>query len=104
MTEVSLHPERPVSVASVRFWTWLAILLSVAVCLAIARLHYQQERRLGRAERVLTDLREGRIDLAKGFLHLTLADDPRAPFRREEGLALLDQAVSAVEKIGRAHV
>lgn len=51
-----------------------------------------------RSRRLLTDLREARLDLARGFLHLNLAEHPGSPFRREEGLALLDQSIAALRE------
>jgi len=84
--------------SSVQVWTWAAFAVSAAVCLAIIWLHYDQEETMRRSRRLLTDLREARLDLARGFLHLTLADDPRSPFRREEGIALLDQSIAALRE------
>jgi len=51
------------------------------------------------SHRLLTDLREARLDLARGFLRLTLASDPHSPFRREEGMALLDQAIAVLKEV-----
>ncbi len=36
-----------------------------------------------------------RIDLAKGFLYASLANEPNLPYNREQGHALLQQAISA---------
>ena len=84
---------------SVRFWTWTAVAASVAVCLAIDGLHYSQAESMRRSARLLADLREARLDLARGFLHLTLARTPQSPFHEEEGIALIEQSVTALEDV-----
>jgi PAS domain S-box-containing protein len=86
--------------SSVQFWTWTVAVLSLAVCLAITALHYSQEATLHRSRELLSSLREARIELGKGFLHLTLAGDPRSPFHREEGMAYLDQAIVSMKDAG----
>ncbi len=88
---------RPQWTTSLRFWTWGAALFSLGLCLAITWMHFQQDESLRRAERIFENVREARIDLAKGFLNLTLSGDERSPFRQEEGLALLDQAINVLQ-------
>ena len=85
--------------ASVQAWTWLAVFASVAMCLAIIGLQNHQEETLRRYRRLLTDLREARVDLARGYLHLSLSSDRLSPFSREEGLALLDQSIEALREV-----
>lgn len=72
--------------------------LSFAVCLAITVLHYSQEAALQRSRQLLSNVREARIDLCKGFLHLTLSGDRRSPFHQEEGMAWLDQAITVMSE------
>jgi hypothetical protein len=47
---------------------------------------------------VVEDVRRARIELAKGFLFVSLANGSDSPFQREHGLALLDQALRTFEK------
>jgi PAS domain S-box-containing protein len=86
--------------SSVRFWTWTVAALSLAVCLAITALHYTQEATLHQSRQLLSSLREARIELGKGFLHLTLAGDPRSPFHQEKGIAYIDQAIASMRDAG----
>lgn len=67
------------------------------MCLVLTWLHFDQETTVRRARYLLTDLREARIDLAKGFLHLTLAGAPQSPFRVDQGLALLQQSILTLQ-------
>jgi len=46
----------------------------------------------------LENLRQARIELANGLLHVALSDEPSSPFERVEGMALLRQAMSALEE------
>lgn len=95
------HSRRPMGRRSplvARLWTWGAGLFSVGVCLGLTWLHFDQHDDINRAERLLGGVREARVDLAKGFLSLILAGDPRSPSRHEEGLALLDQAIVALHQ------
>lgn len=72
------------------------VVLFLVVCVGITWLHFSQEAALHRSRHLLRNFREARIDLAKGFLHMTLAGDARSPFRREVGIALLDQAITVL--------
>ena len=89
-------PNRRFLQASAQYWTLTVVMLALAVCIAITWLHFSQEDTLQRFRRLLGNFREARLDLAEGFLHLSLAGDPQSPFRREEGIALLDQAISVL--------
>ncbi len=72
--------------------------VSFAVCLAIYWLNRHHEETVHHSRQLLTNFREGRLDLARGFLRLTLADEPQSPFRREEGFALLEQAIAELKE------
>lgn len=80
-----------------RSWAWGAILASVLVCAAISWIHLQQRRVLARTVNALQDVRQARIDLAKGFLHTSLAGDMASPFNRDQGLALLEQSIASLD-------
>ncbi len=96
-----VYPRGSPWLASVRLWTWAAVLASVAVCLAITWLHFEQDRTINRTRQMLENVREARIDLAKGFLNVTLSDEEQSPVRRAEGLALLDQAIAVLQQAAR---
>ncbi|WP_129126451.1 hybrid sensor histidine kinase/response regulator [Geomonas oryzae] len=75
-----------------------AVLLSILVCTTVYWLDLQQRHTLRAALTEVEDLREARIDLCKGFLHLTLAGQPDSPFGQAEGLALLRQSISSLDR------
>ncbi|OYU98042.1 MAG: hypothetical protein CFE45_18045, partial [Burkholderiales bacterium PBB5] len=79
-------------------WVLLAVLLSGAVL----TLHMQQTRAQDVALQQLAQLRQARANLGQGFLHLTLAGQVDSPWQREQGLALVVQAVSALQRIDEA--
>lgn len=73
-------------------WVWGVIFL---VCASCAGLVFFQARQAGRNERsyeAVRLLRQARLDLTEGFLHLAEADHPGSPFSRTHGLALIRQA------------
>lgn len=78
--------------------TWGAVFLSVIVCLCIAWLHLRQKETLEREVVLLEDLGQARIDMASGFMHLSLGDNPASPFDRGVGHTLLQQGISSFEK------
>jgi len=91
-----------------RWEIWGALALALLVCGVVGWLHLAQERRLAQATKRQDDLRQARVDLAKGLLALSLARDENSPFRRDQGLALVDQSLEAfqhstvMEQIGGA--
>ncbi len=91
-------PRRPRTLSTSHPWIWAAIVLSILICGAITWLNYEQRDTITQTERVLEEVRQARIDLAQGFLHVSLAGDPRAPFRRAEGLALINQAIAGLQQ------
>ncbi|MFY9509680.1 MAG: PAS domain-containing protein, partial [Rubrivivax sp.] len=72
---------------------WLTLAGALFVCALIAGLHFEQRRQLQQAEHLLQDLGRADDDLSSGALHLALAGDTRLPWNREQGLALLQQAL-----------
>ena len=78
-------------------WIWSAVILSFLVCIMVTWLHVQQKRELRTALKSFETIRQARIDLTKGFLHLSLASAPGSPFGRAQGLVLLRQAISSFD-------
>ncbi len=77
-------------------WWWpVAAVLLGAVMVA---LHFDQRAQMERGALLLADLGRANADLANGFLHVTLGQDPRSPWQREQGLALMGQAAQAYER------
>lgn len=99
MTELTEIPsDKPPLMTHSQHWMWLAIFLSVAICAAVSVIHVQQRQtlRLGLSE--LESIRQARIDLGMGFLHISMAREQDSPFGRPEGLALLKQAIASFEQ------
>jgi len=84
-----------------RVEVWATIALSLLVCGVMALLHDRQDLQLRRAVQRLETLREARIELSKGFLAVSLAGSPDTPFRREEGLVLISQALDSYSRAAR---
>ncbi|HEX7653231.1 MAG TPA: PAS domain S-box protein, partial [Verrucomicrobiae bacterium] len=80
-------------------WIWLAIIGSITLCAALSWLRYEQSKTLAAATQVLETLHQARTDLARGFLNVSLADHPQSPFRRLDGMALINQAIAGLHDI-----
>ncbi|MFH1499029.1 MAG: PAS domain-containing protein, partial [Verrucomicrobiota bacterium] len=79
------------------WWSRAAILCVVAMSGLVVLL---QMRQAGRTEAELTrwrDLREARLDLAKGFLHATESIGQDRPYSREQGRVLLNQGIARLQ-------
>lgn len=76
---------------------WATVFLSFAVCASLAFIHVRHHNILNEVSRRLDTLRSARIDLANGFLSAILADEERSPFQKDQGLALLKQALDSFE-------
>ncbi|MCP5277028.1 MAG: PAS domain S-box protein [Thiobacillus sp.] len=74
-----------------------AILLAACIVVLLGWLHLEQRQIQQAAVQLMSDVRTARVDLAKGFLHATLAKGVELPHRRNEGLALLRQAIASLE-------
>ncbi|MBL9138160.1 MAG: response regulator [Verrucomicrobiales bacterium] len=94
----SVGSDRLRGTRSVHFWTWIAILASASVCIAVVWLHYRQRDVVGRAERMLDEVHEARIALSKGFLNQVNASDGESSFERTQGMAWLHQAFDSIRR------
>lgn len=72
--------------------------MSVLVCVALVWMHLVERRTLAGALEDLGNIRQARIDLSKGFLHVCLAGYPDSPFSLEEGMALLGQSIDSLDR------
>ena len=96
----ALKRSRSAMVVFPQAWIWTAIIMAMAICAAIPLL-YQRNRQVWlHSTEGLRTLRQARTDLAKGFLHASLGDDPASPFNRDQGLALIAQATSQFDDLG----
>ncbi len=77
-------------------WTYGAIIISLLVCAAISWIDYRETQVRWQAISLLDNVRQARIDMSEGLLHVALSGDPSSPFNRAQGMALLSQAVSSL--------
>jgi PAS domain S-box-containing protein len=82
---------------------WIAI--GAAVCLSASMLWIEERQNdlVGHYTRVEGLLRQARVDLANGILHVSLSTSPQMPFVLAEGLSLLDQSTAGLENALRLH-
>lgn len=76
-----------------KFWLFVVIFLSLLVYASITWLHFNQKKELTQKIVVLENIKHARIDLAKGFLHIGLANKSESPFKKEIGLAFINQSI-----------
>lgn len=74
-------------------WVLIALVLFAA---AFGWIQTEQQTLLESVGSQQTQLRNARIDLAKGYLRVRLSVNPASPFDHREGLVLLDQAGRAL--------
>lgn len=79
-------------------WVWILVLVSVICSGAVIWIQAKQQALLAYLSSQQALVRNARIDLAKGYLHVSLANSPQAPFDRSAGLALLGQASASLLK------
>ena len=78
-------------------WVFAAVLLALCSVALLAWMHWVQTSALRQATGYLGEIRQARIDLAKGFMQASLGDGPQSPFSHETGMALLRQALRSFE-------
>ena len=76
----------------VSVWLYAVIISSLLICFSIYWIYLQQNNRIKHEIAVLEHIRQARIDLTKGFLHIGLAGNLDSPFREEIGIAYINQA------------
>ncbi|HNX34108.1 MAG TPA: PAS domain S-box protein [Kiritimatiellia bacterium] len=81
-------------------WVWIlcALLLSVLTFVAVVTTHVNEKRALQSAMESMDDFRQARLDLYKGFVHLSLAGASDTAFSQADGRALLAQAIRSFEQ------
>jgi diguanylate cyclase (GGDEF)-like protein/PAS domain S-box-containing protein len=80
-------------------WIAVSILTSVLICGGVTAMHYVHQDALDRYTRTIGAFRQARIDLTHGFLHISLGEAPGSPWQREQGIALLNQALADIERL-----
>jgi len=85
-------------VTSPKLLSAAAVLLVASILSGLAALHIEQQREMARLIETADHLRTARLDLAQGFLHISLDGNPDAPFDRRQGYALIAQGIAALER------
>ncbi len=81
-----------------RWEIWSTIVLSLLVCALIAWMHLSQQNDMRQASQRLETMRQARIELSQGFLAVLLSGEPDSPYRREQGLVLIRQALATFDR------
>ncbi len=83
--------------ANPQFWMWAVILFTIFISFSITWFHYQEQEEVKYITNDLNLLGTARIDLIKGFLHITQGNDVTSPYDKYQGYALLDQSIQSIE-------
>jgi|GEM_PF-954407 len=79
----------------------VVILVSALLCAGLAWLYVEHRSAIKSATAVVDEIHWARVELGKGFLHLSQDGGPGSPFDRGKGLVLLRQSLSSFEKAMR---
>ena len=108
-TRHALHPTYPAMIDQSKptllarlasrshLWVWSVLFLSALICAMVSLLYLEQRKTIRISLVELENFRQARISLARGFLHVSLADTPDSPFSESNGLSLLNQAIASFE-------
>ncbi len=83
--------------AGTGYWVRLVIGTTLAVGVILVGLQLRQVERTEKVLWTIRDLRTARLELAKGSLYLSQADEAGSAFERGQGLALLRRAMGTLE-------
>ncbi len=79
-------------------WIWGVVLASITLLILVSGLHFRQQQAFRQLSEYVTTMRQARLDLANGFLYITLSGEPGAAYDHEAGLIMLQQAVQSLEQ------
>jgi PAS domain S-box-containing protein len=80
-----------------RMWTLMALSLSLLVCFMVYWLHVQERRTLDQAVGDMENVLQARLELTRGYLHISQASARDTTTNLAEGLSLLQQAIGSFE-------
>ncbi|SDW28186.1 PAS domain-containing protein [Flavobacterium degerlachei] len=83
---------------NIKKWLYIVIVSSLLICIGITWIYFKQKQIIKHEITVLENIRQARIDLTRGFLHVGLAADSNSPFKQEVGIAYLNQAINVFKK------
>lgn len=77
---------------------WAIVALTFFICGSVFWVHSHQRETYERTVMALENMHHAHNELNKGLLYTSLSSDPSMPFDREQGIALLEQAVASLEE------
>jgi PAS domain S-box-containing protein len=78
-------------------WMWGLLIFALIAGATVAGLHFNQQHINQTVVSALMALRDARIELTKGFLHMSSAGQPGLPYDARQGLALMNQALDSLD-------
>ena len=94
----SKAPVEPFVSSRLARWIVAIIIVTAVANAGIAGIYVHQQHNIHRIKTIADTIHHGRIDLAKGFLHLSQDGGHGSPFDRSKGLALINQSISSLER------
>jgi PAS domain S-box-containing protein len=82
-----------------RAWAWAAAAAAVSTVVLLGWLFHRHQQLSVSTVQAIESIRAARIELAAGFLHVTLGAAGDPVFERGQGLALLRQAAETLEEV-----
>jgi PAS domain S-box-containing protein len=83
---------------SLKSWLFIVVVSSILMCSGIIWIYFKQKQAIKEEIIVIQNIRQARIDLTKGFLHIVLAENLNSPFKQEIGIAYIAQASEVFKK------
>ncbi|UQD57299.1 PAS domain-containing protein [Flavobacterium sp. K5-23] len=83
---------------SLKSWLFIVVVSSILLCSSITWVYFKQKQEIKQEIVILQNIRQARIDLTKGFLHIALAENSNSPFKQEVGIAYVNQAIKVFNK------
>jgi len=83
---------------SLKQWLFIVIVSSILMCSGMSWVYFKQKQEIKHGIIILQNIRQARIDITKGFLHIALADNSYSPFKQEIGIAYITQAIIVFKK------
>lgn len=77
---------------------WLAVTGSLLVCLMLAAQHRYQDTKSHQAQALSLEIMRAGEDLREGLLHLALGRETESPWQQEQGVVLLEQALTGYRR------
>ena len=81
--------------SELKTWLIFAIISSLLICLSITWIYFAQKQTIKKERLISENIRQARIDLAKGFVNICLSGNTDSPFKEDAGMAYINQSVTS---------